>query len=296
MGKVIRLTLLFLLIIGNAFADAVQLKEGAPERYVVISGDTLWSISSRFLKDPWRWPEIWKMNKAQIRNPNRIYPGDVIVLDTSAGAPQLKLLSRDTLKLVPATRIEPTVTTAIPPIPLNDIEPFLSQPLVIEKDGFAQAARIVSTEENRVVVGAGDRAYAKGIRENAPRDWQIYKHGEALVDPDTKETLGYEAFYLGEATVIKAGDPATILIKKSTQEVNTGDNLTPAPQDVALSSFVPHAPEKSISGRVISVYGGVAEVGAMSVVTINRGGQDGLEGGGCFGSLSLWGNHQTQGL
>src|SRR5258708_2767899 len=69
----------------------LQVKETAPDRYVVQRGDTLWSIATKFLNDQWRWPEIWRMNQEQIRNPHNISPGDVLVLDRSVSPPQLRI-------------------------------------------------------------------------------------------------------------------------------------------------------------------------------------------------------------
>jgi hypothetical protein len=82
MGKSI-ISLLLLLtawLPGTSVGDELTLAESAPDRYVVVKGDTLWDISARFLRDPWRWPDIWGLNKDQIKNPHWIYPGDPLLL------------------------------------------------------------------------------------------------------------------------------------------------------------------------------------------------------------------------
>jgi len=77
---------LFLTSASFSRADEVQLKPDHPERYTVVKGDTLWDISARFLKSPWHWPKIWKIND-RIKNPHLIYPGDVVVLRMVDGKP-----------------------------------------------------------------------------------------------------------------------------------------------------------------------------------------------------------------
>ena len=258
-------------------ATEIALQDRHPDRYVVVKGDTLWGIAGKFLKQPWRWPEIWKMNKQQIKNPHWIYPGDMIVLDMSSGSPELRLVKGiETLKLSPRVRVEPAETSAIPSIPLAAIGPFLSKPLVIAEGELEKAPYIIGTEESRVILGAGNSAYAQSIMEGGALNWHIYRPGKALVDPDSNETLGYEAVYLGDARITQFGAPATINITKSTQEINIGDRLVEMKEE-ATSAYVPHAPEKTIFGRIVSAYGGVAEVGRGSIVTLNKGGQDGLE-------------------
>ncbi len=260
-------------------ATEIALQDRHPDRHVVVKGDTLWGIAGKFLKDPWRWPEIWKMNKQQIKNPHWIYPGDTIVLDMSNGSPELSLVKGiETIKLSPRVRVEPSETSAIPSIPLAAIGPFLSKPLVIAEGELEKAPYIIGTEESRVILGAGNSAYAQSIMEGGALNWHIYRPGKALVDPDSKETLGYEAVYLGDARITRFGAPATIDITKSTQEINIGDRLVEMKEEAA-SAFVPRAPEKPIFGRIVSAYGGVAEVGRGSIVTLNKGGQDGLEVG-----------------
>ncbi|MBL8480105.1 MAG: LysM peptidoglycan-binding domain-containing protein, partial [Sterolibacteriaceae bacterium] len=69
-------------------AQPLQLADGAPDRHVVVAGDTLWSIAAKFLKDPYRWGELWKLNATEIKNPQRIFPGQVLALDRSGTQPR----------------------------------------------------------------------------------------------------------------------------------------------------------------------------------------------------------------
>jgi hypothetical protein len=289
-------------------------KTDAPDRYVVVRGDTLWGISERFTDSPWRWPEIWNFNREQIRNPHWIYPGDVIVLDRASGT--LSIAGSDgrasspagaagseagdrgatgqrgldaggvvgTVKLSPRIRAESSARDAIPSIPPSAIEPFLSRPLVIEPDGLDNAPTIIATEENRVIIEAGNRAYVRGMGDSKEENWFVYRRGKALVDPDTNVTLGYEAIYLGTARVTRSGDPATVQLTTVTQEVGTGDKLLPVgvPE---VPKYAPHAPAVFMQGRVIGIYGGlgkVGEAGPQSIITLNRGRADGVEVGHVF--------------
>lgn len=262
-----------------ALAQGVlKLQDNAPDRYVVEKGDTLWGIAGKFLKDPWRWSEIWRLNQDQIKNPHRIFPGNVIVLDRSKQPPQLTLGA--TVKLSPQVRAEPLAAEAIPSIPPNAIEPFLSQPLVIEQGGLEKAPRIVGTEENRVHLATGGIAYVSGIGASNEKVWQIFRPGRPLIDPDTNKTLGYEAVYLGTGRVTHAGEPATMQIVASTQEISRGDRLVPA-GPAATNQYAPHSPKASLKGRIIALLGGLAtsEGGRDLIVSINKGRRDGLEAG-----------------
>lgn len=256
-------------------AQEVELKKNHPERHVVVKGDTLWGISSKFLKDPWLWPKVWQLNRSQIKNPHLIYPGDVVFLDYSSGKPELRLL-RETITLQPGVAEEPLDKVAISTIPLNVIAPFLSQPLVIEKDQLANSPRIIAGQDNRVVLSPGTKIYINKIEEEDGLDWFVYRPGQTLIDPDSKETLGVEATYLGDARITKYGEPASANISKAKEEIFTKDRLVPA-GDEAITNFVPHAPDTEIKGRIIKIYGGLAEAGPESIVAISRGSQDGVE-------------------
>lgn len=258
-------------------AQEVALKKNHPDRHVVVKGDTLWGISAKFLNDPWQWPKVWKLNRAQIKNPHLIYPGDVVFLDMSSGSPELKLL-RETITLQPGAVEEPLDKTAISTIPLNVIAPFLSQPLIIEKDQLAESPRIVAGQDNRVVLSPGTRIYINKIEEGDGLNWFVYRPGDNLVDPDTKEVLGVEATYLGDARITKYGAPASATIAKAKEEIFIKDRLVPSGDEV-VTNFVPHAPDTEMTGRIIKIYGGLAEAGPQSIVSISRGTADGIEVG-----------------
>jgi nucleoid-associated protein YgaU len=277
--------------------NVLELRPDAPDTYAVQRGDTLWDISGKFMKEPWRWPQIWRLNKDQIRNPHLIYPGNVVRLDRTGPTLALDSSGTSSGRMQPRARAEALAVEAIPTIPYNVIEPFLSQPLVVERGGLDRAPRIVAMQEGRYNIGAGSRAYVSGMGDTKEPLWQVYRPGSALVDPETKQTLGYEAIFLGDARLTRTGDPATVQVVSSKREIGEGDRLAIAVQPQVFS-FAPRAPAQDIRGRIVSVYDGrtdartdfyragisgsyqnVDETGTLAVVAINRGAKHGLEPG-----------------
>lgn len=298
--------LVLFLLCGTAVAQGSQaplaLKPDAPDRYVVVPGDTLWAISQRYTDSPWRWPELWGMNRDQIRNPHLIYPGNILLLDRARGT--ISIAGGDasgsksggtpsgTVKLSPRVRADSLSKTEIPSIPAGVIEPFLTRPLVVEADGLDKAPTIVGTQGDRVIVSAGSSAYVRGLGSSTEESYYIYRRGGPLVDPDTKQTLAYEAIYLGTGQLTRSGEPATVTLSSAVQEIGTGDKLIPVGKAIP-PNYAPRAPSKQVRGRVMSLYGGlnrVGEAGRHSIVTINRGRSDGLEAGHV---LALFSSNQT---
>jgi hypothetical protein len=265
-----------------ALADTLKLQDNAPDTYVVVKGDTLWDISGRFLKDPWRWPQIWNLNREEIRNPHWIYPGDLVVLDRSGKEPRLSLVKGgqnglQTVKLSPGVRATDIGAEAIPPIPIRVIHPFLSQPRVVSKGALDDAPFILGSNAERVVLGAGDDAFATGGKDGVTQ-WNVLRPGKTLKDPETGEVLGYEVEYLGDARTLVEGAPQKIRITQSAQEILPRDKLVEA-DDSTTFEYIPHAPESKISGRILSAYGGLSDSGRYQTVVINRGSREGLEPG-----------------
>jgi len=278
------ISLIFLLFpaVPAVAATAADLKDSAPDRYIVIQGDTLWGISGHFLKEPWRWPELWKMNQDNIRNPHRIYPGDVLVLERTATGARLRVTrtgkSLDTVKLSPRVRVE-SMAKPIPSISPSVIDAWLSKPLLLGENELDSAARIIATQESRVVLGTGNTAYVEGIRKDQGNRWHLVRRGDALIDPDTGNTLGYLGIYLGEARVLRHGDVSTIEIVKGVEEVYRDDRLLPAGKEQPVFSYVPHAPQNPVRARIVSAYPNLFETGPRAVVTLSKGSNDGLRVG-----------------
>jgi len=277
-----------------------ELTENAPDTYTVKRGDTLWHISGMFLKSPWRWPELWGMNLDQIHNPHLIYPGQLLVLEKIDGMARLKIGSTvggagDTIKLSPSIRSESSESSAISSIPMNLIGPFLTDAMIFDENELAKAPRIVAGEEGHLMFGRGNTAYVLGDLGNT-RSWQIFREPKPLVDPDTKQILGYEARFVGSADRKQDGEsrpgaqagglkvPATFIITGNREDAQIGDRLAPATvRDFA--PFVPHAPANPLNGKVVSLYGDALSAGSNQIVSLNRGARDGLERGTV---LALW--------
>jgi len=279
MRKIISLICLLLptMAIAAPSESGAEIRKDAPDRHIVVKGDTLWDISGKFFSNPWKWPYIWGMNKDSIKDPHWIYPGNVIILDRTNGTLRVADEGR-TVKLSPQVRDSKSSHDAIPSIPAKMIEPFLSQPLAIEENTLAGAPTLVALQEGRVIASVGDTAYAKGLTGNAGDKWQVYRPGKQFIDPDSKEVLGREAIYLGDVEVSKLAEVSTTKVIRAKQEINQGDRLVAPSNDIA-SNYVPRKPDTDIKASVISIYGGVSQAGQNTVVTLNKGAREGLQSG-----------------
>lgn len=260
----------------TVMADTVQLREDAPDRHVVVKGDTLWDISAKFLKSPWLWPDLWQTNKDHIKNPHLIYPGDVVYLVMTPDGPRLEKVQ--TVKLSPQVHAEAIeAQDAIPAIPHAAIRAFLQRPLVEEAGALSGAPKLIATQDGRGLVMLGDRVYADHIAANQ-RNWHIVRVGKALKRPGTNETLAREVEYIGNAQLQAKGAPATLVVAGAVGEIMMGDRLVPATQ-ADTTDFVPHAPAKPVDGRVISAFGGSQASHRYATIVIDQGRADGLEPG-----------------
>src|SRR5574343_374917 len=304
---------------GVAMSD---LAPHAPARHTVRAGDTLWDLAGLYLRTPWRWPELWGMNLQAFHNPHRIYPGQTLVLERRNGRALLRLgpsgaPGAEAPPDLAVVRWTPQVRSSTPPEPLSTllpraIEPFLSRTLIVQEGELQAAARIVATQEHRVMLSRGDRAYGRGPLQaplhtsgEAAGRLHVFRQTQALKDPETGELLGYEARQVGQAQLVRgeteqtetlAGQtrsvavPAVLDIVSAEEDIQVGDRLLPQSQQQQFQQYMPHAPTHPVSGRVIALHGSaVAHAAQSQVVVINRGRREGIERGHVPALLSAGG-------
>jgi len=268
--------LIGMLLCWNVLADNIALNPSHPDRYVVVKGDTLWDISAKFLQTPWRWPDIWQANE-QIANPHLIYPGDIIELSFIDGQPRLTL-TRGDRKLSPSIR-RTALDSAIPAIPASDIAAFLNKPRVMTQEEYDAAPYIVAFDNEHILGSPGYKAYVRAFNGDVDDGYTVVRQGEEYKDGETGESLGFESVFIAESDIKLDGDPATVMLSKSTREVRKGDRLLLALENLIVKDYMPHAPDSDIKGRIIGVFDGVSQIAEHNVVVIDRGEQDGVEVG-----------------
>lgn len=310
-GLALAVGLLFIAPLSRA--DVVELQPDHPDRYVVVKGDTLWDIATRFLKSPWHWPRIWKINE-QIANPHLIYPGDVILLRWVDGQPQLTVLRKQPVaqegappaevveevtegitvqqeqpagprraiggreKLKPGVRSQ-LREEAIPTIRPEVIAPFLTRPLVVEDDILEDAGYVLIGEDDRRALGAGSVFYARDLRNKDEEFYFVFRQGKRLQVPGTGKHYGYEAVYLGDAKLISHGETSKLILSETNQEVLPGDRLLPVKKVPPIPQYQPRSPDKDVDGVILLARKAIAEFGPLTVVAINLGKRHGLEKG-----------------
>jgi len=267
-------------------AETVVYEPESPQTYIVQEGDTLWDISSVFLRDPWNWPEIWYKNP-QVQNPHLIYPGDVLAIIYVGGQKRIQISQRGEVggkglkivKISPRVRSQP-IDASIPSIPIEAIRHFLERPLVIDKDELDKSAYVISSLDSHLINSTDDKLYVRKLDTSSGNGlFQIYRPNRPLVDPVTGELLGYEAIYVGETKLLLRGDPASVRITSSVREILRNDRLLPINLTNFERDFFPRPPVTDVSGRIISLLNGISQIGQYQTIAINLGTRDGVQTG-----------------
>lgn len=287
----------------NTWATEIQINPSHPDQYTVVAGDTLWDISNKFLIHPWQWTELWNKN-SPTKNQPPIYPGDTLYFSMINKDPLIRLsknkpqthsqshngcilnyedikngrsefATSDTGKLLPCIR-ESSIKQAINLIPANSIAQFLTFPKVVSENELNQAPYVLDIAGEHLIAGSGDKLYVRSITRSDSPLYSIYRAGETYISPDTDEILGYNAEYIADTRLEKIGNPATLLIIKSNSEIRRGDRILPTLKNDITVNYFPRPPEIAINGSIISVLGGISQIGLHDVVVIDKGTRDGI--------------------
>lgn len=229
--------------VASAGVPLSALAPNAPDEYTVQRGDTLWGISGKFLRSPWRWPELWGMNLRDIRNPHLIYPGQQLYLERVGDRAFLRTRASTgpgpVVRVSPRNRVEMLDVQPLPTLEPGLIEPFLAEPLVVDDDTFERAPRIVAmAEKDRVLMAHGDRAYARGpegapLLRSSENDYRVFRNAVPLTDPESGEVLGYEGQYVGQAHLARGETKSDEPLEENTYfrpesgEVNSTFDVAP---------------------------------------------------------------------
>jgi len=262
-------------------AQTLQLSPSAPATYTVKEGDTLWDISSIFLEDPWRWPEIWQVNST-ISDPDLIYPGDTLSLVYVDGSPRVGLDrgTRPTVRLSPQIREAPLLSP-IPAIPRQALSGFLVDNRIVDIETFESSPYILSSAAGNLIVGAGHEVYARGNWEAGVDSYDVFRLGVAYEDERGDEFLGQEAINLGSVEIVsdEGGDLRKALISGSKEELKAGDRLLPRETSPINQNFFPSTPAGDIEGNIVGLLNNESKAAQFESVVMDLGQRDGLKSG-----------------
>lgn len=258
-----------------------------------MRGDTLWDLASRFLRDPWCWPQVWEHNRDAVANPHWIYPGQTIRLDRARGRLTSSAGDDATLpvaRLTPGMRAEAIALAPVPLMASSWLALLRRTPLMSEA-GIAHAPRIVALSAERRMAGAGDLVYVgyvpkAGATTQAgapvyPRSAELRRMLAPVIDPDTGKTIALATRRVGHASWLRGAPDGlqTIQVTQASEEVMAGDllvDITTLPPDGP--ALAPHA-ATSMGGRVAAILHDGRWATLQDIVVLNRGALHGLDAG-----------------
>jgi LysM repeat protein len=256
---------------------AQLIRPDAPMNYTVKRGDTLWDIAAVFLKDPWFWPEIWQINP-QVENPHLIYPGDVLSLAYGAnGDASVRISQYSGARLQPRLRSE-ALDGPVDNIPFSAIAAFLSRPSVLTKEQALAAPHILAFRDQHMIGGTGHEIYVRNLNGTPEQRYTVMHVGEPIRDIDSKDIVGYQAYYVATAVVKVPGEVSKATLTEGAREALEGDRLIIEEGERSLN-FQPHAPTTAVDGQIIAIADSATQIGNYQVVVLNRGANHGLAQG-----------------
>ncbi len=264
-------------------AEQPPSNETLPSVYTVKKGDTLWDISSHFLKQPWLWPSLWQANP-EIKNPHLIYPGDELYLVWVDGQPQLHRKNRKVLS--PEIKVQRSPITTLQS---SVLLPYLSEFVLKSQADVMSAPKILGSTLAREQMSVGDRIWVDQSL-STDNEWWIYRPSETyLRSLDEKREIAVMTLQeVAQVSVVHSEvNRAEVRLTGIRQEIRQNDVLFPAPktQVVANMQFLPQLPPEGINPKILGHVQGRNYIATSEVVVMDRGQEDRLRVGQIFSLL-----------
>lgn len=279
-------------------AVAQEPKKEEPVYYTVVRRDTLWGITGKFLKDPFKWPRVWKLNR-QIRNPDLIYPGDIVKITPDG----IEVISEGVKKAetVPEAELGPA-PEGLPIVPLEpgeeivmlEPEPEVKEAppapkvteSVIGKRGFITdkeleaSGTIIGSKETNILLHTDDVVYLSFKDAGAVKAgdrYMVFRTKGMIAHPVTKKKLGYMTDNLGIAVITKTDDVIESQIEVSFKEIEKGAKLRPYREMESVVEITKAA--AGVNGYVVASLEGSEQMSKGDIIYIDKGTKDGLSKG-----------------
>jgi hypothetical protein len=206
--------------------------------YTIKEGDTLWDISSKFLKDPFLWPKLWQRNP-YITNPHWIFPGNLIRLSTLEPVKKEEPKAEETKEEVkkvepPPVEKKPEVVAGVKPIKTEGKPGYFPE---IRDAGFMSDIEsrgigiVLESKEGKNIMSTGDIIY---LVIKTPESvlignkYTIFRVSDEKRHPVTDKKIGRKYNIIGNIQIIdQRGNYFTARIIESFDAVMKGDYVQP---------------------------------------------------------------------
>jgi len=233
--------------------------------YTIKKGDTLWDISSNFLKDPFLWPKLWERNP-YITNPHLIFPGNPIRLSATEAVKReepKKVVEEKPKELVKEAEVK-KVETPPPPVekkpePVAEVKPVkaVEKPVKVEEKpvyfpeirdaGFMTdipyrgIGIVLEGKEGKSLMSAGDIVYL-AFRTSEPiligNKYTVFRASDEIRHPITEKLVGRKYNIMGNVQIIdRYGSFFTAKVTECFYGMMRGDLIQPYSKEKMEGDF-----------------------------------------------------------
>ncbi|MCX7991062.1 MAG: LysM peptidoglycan-binding domain-containing protein [Proteobacteria bacterium] len=271
------------------------------KEHIVRKGDTLWSLSEKYKKDPYKWINIWKLNP-KVTDPHWIYPGwtlriykDQIVIEKKQEKAEVK---EEQVIPEPKVEVEEKVIyeEKAREVGIEEkkeekekVKKFVLDLRELDRLGFifpkevdSKIKILTSVDTNKKLGESGTEYFIDGgdINSVSLNDvYTIIRYQKDIVDELTQRFFGKFYIKIGKIKITEVYPNMSVgRVIKSYREINEGDILIKE-KDTENYEIVLNKSEVFLEGRII---GGVEQsffISDKSFVFIDKGSLDGLTKG-----------------